>query len=144
MPDVRDQGSSSTCVCQTLTSNLDFFYNSLVGVANKCNGFSINELYDQREDKRADGMQIKTALKYLKHHGLKAKDGQLVTIDNYAMVTNTISARYALLMNGPLAIGLPVYSSSSDKFWTKCGKLVGGHCVGIVGYTKDGFIIRNS
>lgn len=116
MPAVRDQGSTSTCVCQTLISNLDFYYNGITGQANKCNSFSINELYDQRLDKKADGMQIKTALKYLKHHGLKAKDGEQVTIDNYAMVTNTLSARYAILMNGPLAIGLPVYDNNSNYF----------------------------
>ena len=53
MPPVRNQGMSSTCVCQSLTGVLDFYHNEKEGTPNKCNGFSIDELYSIRADKNA-------------------------------------------------------------------------------------------
>jgi C1A family cysteine protease len=52
----------------------------------------------------------------------------------------------ALIANGPCVGVLPVYNSdSNDEFWNKrYGNLEGYHAVAIVGYCKDGFIIRNS
>lgn len=40
--------------------------------------------------------------------------------------------------------GLPVYNSSINEFWLKDGSFEGGHAVAIIGYDKEGFIIRNS
>ena len=43
MPPVRNQGETSTCVCQSLTGMLDFITNSENGVANVCNNYNILE-----------------------------------------------------------------------------------------------------
>lgn len=138
MPPVRNQGMSSTCVCQSLTGCLDFLYNSKNNVSGVCNGFSIDELYSIRANKNADGMTFKEALKYLKHNGLKGEK-----INSYAKVPSFEVAKYAIVMFGPIVCGLPVYTTNST-FWRKPGRFQGGHAVTLVGYNKDGFIVRNS
>lgn len=138
MPPVRDQGRTYMCVCYTLTSILDYLHNSLSGEIGRCNNFSLETLYNQRIDKKANGMQIKTALKYLRHVGLSGQK-----IANYAMCKNIIAAQQSLVMNGPLAIGLPVYSNDVE-FWKNGTVLRGGHAVTLIGYNEDGFILRNS
>jgi hypothetical protein len=75
------------------------------------------------------------------------------TIKGYAAVQftpgdnegNLYNLRYALFKNGPCIIAFPVYNYSAE-FWNQSGsqKMVGGHCVTIVGWTTSGFIIRNS
>ena len=139
MPPVRNQGRASTCVCQTLTGMLDVLHNSMVGVTGICNNYSIDELYDQRLNKNLEGMQFKTALKYLRHHGL---GGQKIA--NYAMCKSIIPIKQAIVMNGPVAAGLPVYEDAGTKFWLPYGRMLGGHAVTLVGYNKKGFIVRNS
>ena len=139
MPPVRNQGMSSTCVCQSLTGVLDFYHNEKAGTPNKCNGFSIDELYSIRADKTAQGMTFKEALHYLRHHGLGDE-----RILSYSKVNSVLAARYAIMMFGPIVAGFPVYSGSNPQFWRKRGFFQGGHAVTIVGYTPKGFIIRNS
>lgn len=138
MPPVRNQGMTFTCVCQSLTGCLDYIVNARNNVANKCNGFDINELYSSRANKYADGMTFKEALHYLKHNGLNGEK-----INSYSKLPSVFAVKYALVMFGPVVCGFPVYTSSS-KFWRKPGRFQGGHAVTIVGYNEEGFIIRNS
>lgn len=138
MPPVRDQGSTQTCVCQTLTSMLDYQKNLRTGEPRVCNNFSIQELYDQRTDKRLEGMTFKDAFHYLRHNGLNGEK-----IQGYAKVNSLEMAKYALLMFGPIACGLPVYNTGS-YFWRKGNRDLGGHAVTLVGYNEKGFVIRNS
>lgn len=51
----------------------------------------------------------------------------------------------ALVENGPCLVVLPVYNYTST-FWKKIGSqnLIGYHCVVIIGYDSNGFILRNS
>lgn len=139
MPPVRDQGRESTCVCQTLTGMLDVQRNSETGIMNKCNEFSIYELYNQRSNKPGEGMMIKEGLSILKHKGLNGEK-----IDNYAMCTSVAVAKQALVSNGPLAIGMMVYNNGTDRYWEKRGARMGGHCTMLVGFDENGFIMRNS
>lgn len=139
MPPIRNQGSTSTCVCQSLTSILDFLHNSKYKTPNICNNYSIEELYNQRIDKNTEGMQFKTALSYLKHHGLKGE-----CIDNYAMIKDIDTLKRCILMFGPICAGLPVYNNDSDYFWRNSGEFLGGHAIDIVAYSKTGLLIRNS
>lgn len=139
MPPVRNQGMSTTCVCQSLTGVLDFMHNAKVDTPNVCNNYSIEELYSIRADKNAPGMTFKEALHYLRHHGLGGEK-----IESYSKVMSSQAGRYALLTFGPFVAGFPVYSGSNPHFWRKRGMFQGGHAITIVGYTKTGFIIRNS
>lgn len=138
MPPVRNQGTSQTCVCQSLTCMLDYMVNLRNATPGKCNNFSINELYNQRTDKRLEGMTFKDALRYLKKHGLSG-----ATIDGYGKVNSVEAAKYALVMFGPIAIGLPAFGNG-QAFWRKTGPSKGGHAVVLCGYNKEGFVLRNS
>ena len=139
MPPVRNQGLSTTCVCQSLTGVLDFYHNAEVGTPGICNNYSINELYSIRADKNAPGMSFKEALHYLRHNGLNGQK-----INSYSKIENWNLAKYAIMMFGPIVAGFPVYSGSNPEFWKKRGFFQGGHAVTLVGYDKTGFIIRNS
>lgn len=142
MPPIKNQGNTQKCVCYSLTSVLDFYTNSENGVANVCNNYDINELYNSRANKMIEGMTIKEALHYLHHNGLNSKK-----IGSYAKITSDSAAKYALINFGPIVIGLPVYNDT-DKFWQKTpfSNFQGGHAVTIVGYddVKQEFTLRNS
>jgi hypothetical protein len=66
-------------------------------------------------------------------------------IYSYNEINNINELKTALANFGPCPIGFPVYNST-PTFWEKGPKdiLQGGHCVSVVGYTDDSFIIRNS
>lgn len=139
MPPVLNQGNTVKCVCYSLCSYLDWKKNTYEG-DNNGSQYSIDDLFEIREDKHAPGMQIKEALRYLKHTGLGG-----TKIKEYAMIGSAMQAKQAILINGPLVGGLPVYSNHQDNtFWIEGGRFLGGHCITIVGYNKDGFVIRNS
>lgn len=138
MPPICNQGRTSMCVCYTLISILDYLHNTITGYAGMHNNYSLETLYEQRIRKDVDGMQIKTGLKYLKHVGLSGQK-----ISNYAMCKSVETAKQSIVMHGPLAIGMPVYSSTSE-FWKHGGKMLGGHAVTLIGYNQRGFIVRNS
>ena len=139
MPPVRNQGTTQTCVCQTLTGVMDFYFNERNNTPGKCNNFSITELYNSRPNKPQEGMSIKDALHYLKHNGLNKEK-----INSYALVNSGMALKYCLVMFGPCIAGFPVYIENDPYFWREGRGFQGGHCVTITGYNKDGFIIRNS
>ena len=89
-------------------------------------------------------MTYKDAFKYLRHNGVKSKNG-ILSINLYGKVNNSFALKYAIVMNGPCFGALPVYNSNDD-FWNKKAgdKLMGYHAISIVGYDEDGFFIRNS
>ena len=93
MPPVRDQGNTQTCVCQTLTGILDFYYNASKGISNKCNNFSIDELYSMRSNKGSEGMSIKEGMQILKKRGLNT-----VKIDNYAKINSSLMLQRSLFI----------------------------------------------
>lgn len=65
-------------------------------------------------------------------------------IQSFARVNTVESVKKSLYKDGPCLISFPVYNSDS-QFWMPNGNsMQGGHAVAIVGYTKEGFIIRNS
>jgi C1A family cysteine protease len=91
-------------------------------------------------------MTFKDAFKFLRHNCVELKNGCEKTIERYAKVNSELQLKQALVMNGPCVGGLPVYDTYKSNFWKKEKeeKVQGLHAVAIVGYTKEGFIIRNS
>lgn len=140
MPPVLDQGSTSKCVCYSLTSVLDWKVNRFKGT-NESNNFDIDLLYSIRKRKDLEGMEIKEALKYLRKYGLGG-----ATISSYAMLGSPEQMKQALIMYGPFVGGLPVYRGAErGQFWKGPQRnLAGGHCVTFVGYNPDGLVLRNS
>lgn len=141
LPKVLDQGNESICVPCSCSAMLNWRINLLHGEA-KDNKINLHEIYNIRSNKPEDGMTFKEALHYLRHHGVKTKEG-VKTIEEYAMVGTIDNLKMALIMNGPCIGALPVYNNG-PYFWKQGPQMFGGHAISIVGYNEDGFIIRNS
>ena len=149
LPIVHDQGNKQTCVPHSISAFVDWF-NGVNGI-NK--DMSIDWIYDCREDKNADGMSLKEALKYIKRVGYittqnykKIKKGgspEPDKINMYGMLGSVFAMQRSLLVNGPFILALPVYDSNSCDFWNGF-HFEGGHAVACVGYDEEGLIIRNS
>lgn len=144
LPPIWNQGNTNMCVTFGVSAALDWRINTH-GKPNKTdNKIDRKSIYECRSSKpKDDGMTIKEALSFLRFTGVKTSDG-VKKIREYAKVGSEIAMKTALINNGPLIIALPVYDNSGvEKFW-EGGSYLGGHCVAIVGYDKNGFIIRNS
>ena len=141
LPEVLDQGSNPICVPCSLSAYLNWEMNLKTG-QEVDNGIELFDIYDSRTS-YGDGMTFKEALRYLQKEGVATIKGN-VKINRYAKVNSIHALKHALIMNGPCVGGLPVYNSYRTEFWDKRGDLEGLHAVCIVGYTEDGFIIRNS
>lgn len=66
-------------------------------------------------------------------------------IANYARITTMEGLKRALLEIGPCYLQLPLYAAR-PYFWRQSvGEMAsGGHAVTVVGFTKEGFILKNS
>ena len=143
LPEVLNQGEMPFCVPYSLSTYLNWNENLKDGTK-KDNKINYQEIYKIKTTE-GEGMQIKEALSYLKHHGVSSKAGNL-KINGYAMIRNAFSLKSAIIMNGPCFGALPVYNESKE-FWNKQvdnQQLMGYHAISIVGYDEEGFIIRNS
>lgn len=141
MSEVLNQGANPICVPCSLSAYINWDINVKTGRKDD-NGVELFDIYDSRS-LYAEGMSFKEALKYLQKHGVATVQGN-IKIGKYAKVNSFMALRYALVMNGPCVGGLPVYNSYNTNFWEEDRSLEGLHAVCIVGYTEDGFIIRNS
>lgn len=149
LPDAYDQGSRPTCVPHAISAFVDW-YNGVNGIDKD---MSIDWIYDCRENKDADGMTLKEALKYIKKVGYTSKQDykdirkgespELDQINMYGMLRSIFAMQRSLLINGPFILALPVYDSSRSDFWNG-SNFEGGHAVACVGYDEQGLIIRNS
>jgi hypothetical protein len=142
LPDVINQGRLSICVPCSLSAYLNW-KNNIKSGSKTDNGVALDEIYNSRPNK-GEGMTFKDALKFLRKTGVHTKNGTQKIL-MYAMVKDITSLKKALMMNGPCIGALPVYSGDCD-FWAKKPgyDLDGYHAISIVGFNKDGFIIRNS
>lgn len=142
LPKVIDQGQDPICVPCSASAYLNWKENLKTG-SKKDNKVALYELYNSKNTQE-EGMTFKEAFSYLRHHGVSSKVGNM-KIGHYAMVRSFLMLRNALVANGPCFAALPVYNFNRE-FWNKMpgDSLQGYHAVSIVGYDKDGFIIRNS
>lgn len=152
LPPVTDQGREPICVPSSLSSWIGWKINSNLRAGDEVDNnidllgiYSGGEKYEEVEEIRAaEGMSYKAALKYLIKEGVSTDVGN-IKIKYYAMVKSHLQLRSAIFMNGPCFGALPVYNSGLNEFWKKgTGDLEGYHAISIVGYTENGFIIRNS
>lgn len=143
MSKVLDQGSQPICVPCSLSTWINWRINMKTGLKDDY-GVDTNEIFKACNGSEV-GMTFKDGLSYLRHHGVSTKEGNQ-TIQEYAMVKNFLSLKSALMLNGPCLAALPVYDDTGYPiFWDKSrGSFKGGHAISIVGWTKDGFIVRNS
>lgn len=142
LPKVLNQGNNPICVPCSLSAHLNWNINIEDGMNTRDNKIDLFQIYRKRSNV-GDGMSFKEALHFLKHEGVKSNAG-LIKIKKYAMIGSIEPLKQAILLNGPCVGGLLVYDSISCKFWEKGYNCEGGHAISIVGWNKEGFIIRNS
>lgn len=160
---VKNQGPTSTCAAQACATIREVQERIEHGVFKE--PLSPSFVYAHRMNKPSEGMYGRDAMDILRARGIclettcpfstrkepkitstMLKEAKLRITKNYARVTTIEGAKMALIQNGPLLILFPTYSSNA-KFWLpeKVNDVMeGGHAVTIVGWTKEGFIIRNS
>ncbi len=143
LPEVVDQGLDPICVPCSLSAYINWTLNLKDGKEID-NNIKLFDIFNSRTIEGDNGMTFKDALKFVQKQGVKTDKG-LIKIGRYAKVNSLLALKYALMLNGPCVGGLPVYDSRITEFWKNySGELEGLHAVCIVGYTDDGFIIRNS
>lgn len=145
MSRILDQGQDPICVACSISAYINWRKNMETGAKDDhFTSMSMLREFFRSAGGGPDGMTFKAALRYLRHNGIRTKEG-VVKIKEYALVKNELALKYALIMNGPCIGGLPVYDMKRDEFWRRNGsQFYGGHAISIVGWTKTGFIIRNS
>ena len=165
---VRNQGSQGTCYAQSAAcakewqEKKDYGFNEY---------FSPQFFYDNRSNKYDDktnndaGMFGRDVMKLLKNVGICReqvypygsikhrenipleiyKEAECHTIKSYARINDLDNLKKSLFKNGPCLIAFPTFNYTSEFWRERPGdSRKGGHAVTVVGYNKDGFIIRNS
>lgn len=164
---IRDQGNQGTCYAQSTACMKEW-------QEKKDNGFdeyfSPQFFYNNRPNKYDDnsnndeGMYGRDVMKLIKTIGIcrensypygKIEDKSEIsdniyqeakeyTIKSYYRINTMYDLKESLYRNGPCLIAFPVYNYGNN-FWIKTNENhKGGHAVVLVGYNKDGFIVRNS
>lgn len=145
LPKVVDQGEEQICVPCSISAYINWIINVETGNNEYDNEVDYLDIFSKRTNKSNDGMSFKDALHYLKHNDAIIKSGNKRVVNRYAKIGSIKALKQAIVANGPCVGGLPVYNSNIETFWDKHkGSFEGGHAIAIVGYNKNGFIIRNS
>lgn len=133
MPPVLNQGNKPICVPCALSAFLNWNLNVRDGQSQKDNDIDLMAIF-KGGGGTAEGMQFKKALGYLKNQK---------QIKEYGIIGSDLSLKSAILMNGPCVGGMKVRDNSRKDFWNG-DSMLGGHAIAIIGWTEEGFLIRNS
>lgn len=157
----RSQGDRSTCGAHAAA------YIKEIQEAIDCNfseTMSPEFIYYHRENRPAAGMYGRNIFQILqqigsvpesayphtgddapkpgeRHYAIAAK----YRIRHFARVTTLNGLKRALLEVGPCYLQLPLFAAR-PYFWRQTGSEtpISGHAVAVVGYTREGFILKNS
>ena len=142
MPTILNQGNESICVPCSISAYINWKENLYDG-SKRDNKVDYHQIYNCRTN-QGEGMTFKEALRFLRHNGVNTKIG-VKKIDKYALINDYNALKFAIVANGPCIGALPVYSGRPE-FWNKQpgDGFYGYHAIAIIGYNKDGFVIRNS
>lgn len=130
---VIDQGDDPICAAVSLSEIINWHK----FVRSDKDKVSYWDIFDLRADKNMQGMIPRQALSQLKKVGV---DGY--KIKSYAKIESIEAAKSAIMLNGPILLGLNAYNQS--EFWKNNGQYIGGHAVVFTGWDKNGFILQNS
>lgn len=131
---VVDQGEEPICAAISISHILDWQLSAKDMVVKDNNP---EYIYGLRSDKSIEGMIPRDALTQLKRTGIgKYKIG------NFSRIEDSVSAREAILTNGPVMACFRAYSG--DAFWIPNGNQLGGHAVLLTGWEGNNFIMQNS
>ena len=157
---IRNQGQQGSCSAMTAAVLKEIHERKELGYTGY---MSPQFVYNLRSNKLSEGMTPRDTMRILQRTGIVLENqypygmGGTITralrrdagnfrIKHYAKVRDIFSAKAALMSDGALYTGFPVYNMG-NKFWrqeTPNQQMEGGHAVAIVGWDKNGFIIRNS
>jgi len=160
MRPIRDQGEQGSCSAMSAAAIKEWQEYKDIGFKEY---MSPQFVYNLRST-RGEGMTPRNTMQILNKRGIVPEslypygttskiDNNLLkkalnfTIKGYAQVSSVYGAKSAIIADGPLYIGLPVYNADKPKFWLQDNPrqaMLGGHAVVIVGWNEDSFIIRNS
>jgi C1A family cysteine protease len=168
---IKNQGSKPTCVAHALSSLIEYHN---INAGNSKRVYSTQFIYGYRPDGyyQEDGMRIKDALNTILKWGdpyktdcpgnsnVEAAKKQVESnIDNYKELAyshritcyykckNADEIKTALINHGPVVISMNTYNNSkivNDIYTWDPNENHGRHCVLIIGWNKDGWIIQNS
>lgn len=148
MSKILDQGQDPICVACSISAYINWKLNMETG--EKEDHFkNIGQLktFFYEAGGGPNGMTYKDALYHLRHKGIITKD-RIVKIKEYSLANSILALKNAIIMNGPCLGALPVWDvTGKPEFWRRTRRTTqfyGGHAVSVVGWTKEGFIIRNS
>jgi hypothetical protein len=142
LPKVLNQGNHPICVPCSISSLINWSLNLKNGDNTFDNNVKVFDIFEPYGDD--NGMTFKDAFKHLRTKGVDTEKGNF-KITRYAMVKSILALKYAIYLNGPCVGALPVFNTSRCEFWNSSyGEYEGGHAIAIVGWDKNGFIIRNS
>lgn len=127
---VWDQGSYGSCVSHSIAEMYNFYQLS----HGKTLDVRPDWLYKLRADKTIDGMMPSEGFEIMKSAG---------NINTFSRISTLDSLKQAIISNGPVLIAVMVRDGDRDDFWNGSDNL-GGHAISVVGYTRDGLIIKNS
>lgn len=133
LPPVLNQGNQPICVPCAISAFLNWDINLKDGNSSRDNNIDVMSIF-KGGNGCSQGMEIKKALEYLR------KQQQ---IKSYATIGSPLVLKTAILLNGPCVGGLMVRNDQITNFW-EGNRNLGGHCISIVGWNKDNFLIRNS
>lgn len=126
LSDAVNQGADPICAACAITTFLNWEFPD--------RGYWDPKELFYRAGGTSEGITFKDILHFLKQKNI---------IRNYALVHSEMALKTAILLNGPCLGALNIKNSDSCQFW-EGNKLVGGHGIAIIGWNRDGFIIRNS
>lgn len=161
---IRNQGSRGTCAAFASACVKEWQEHADSGY----DGYMSPEfIYWYRANKPGVGMQSRDVMKILATQGCCSEDScpyqskdsgapetlpsraikeaAQYVIKEYYRINTIDELKNALYQSGPCYISFPVYDTRPE-FWRQKSdeSLRGGHAVVVVGYNKEGFIIRNS
>lgn len=159
MLNVRDQGPNGTCAAFTASSIKEYQERKQIDFQEY---MSPQFVYNNRENKTTEGMYSRDLMKILNKigivpetmypYGSKSKmtaellhQASNYRICGYAMALTVDGLKSAIYKNGPALLAVPVYNYGPRLWKPSAGqKLLGGHAMTMVGWTTNGFIVRNS
>lgn len=163
LPPVRDQGFRGTCAAFS-ASCIKEYHEKKENPTLFSGYISPNSIYWYRSNKPQEGMFLRDVMKILTNQGASREvyfpytpttepktipaaavtDAAKFKISGYAQITTISAAKQAIMTSGPLLVAFPYYDNGTPMFWRPKGSILGGHAVTAVGWTEEGFIIRNS
>ncbi len=159
---IRDQGVEGSCVSEACMAIKEYQEYKNVGFNDY---FSVQFFYNNRQPQNVEGMIIRNALNDLRKNGVipeeeypygKIESSEVLNlhteffeqaknylVSSYVSIDTIEELKKSILLNGPCMIVVPVYNQNNNM-WIGSGNTIGNHAMAVVGWDKNGFIVRNS